>query len=345
MSCVHLKEPLHGKQTNDGHSLYGCQIYDLCITEGQSSDYPSCQHCKSKVQYDDKDFAEKFEDQLVITDRTRSKTSALRNLLSGRPSFLVCGGSSARQLDLSKIEQRGVWSLAVNNMAGHFRPSSFICSDPPSKFHHGIWLDPTVMKFIPIPKFKGGRANLRRKLDDGTFETLEVDGKKITTREAPNTWGFERRSWLSLDESFFIEPSAAWGNHRSGVTRTGLNKTVNTTLLGLRLLYYLGSRRIYLVGVDFLMDPSAGLTDNYAFGEDREAGAVRSNNNQFAIVNDWLCKLQGNGVFDKFGLEIYNCNSNSGLRAFPHVPFDDAVEDTLNGFPDEPWDLNGWYKK
>jgi hypothetical protein len=142
-----------------------------------------------------------------------------------------------------------------------------------------------------------------------------------------------------------MEPSAAWGNHNAGVERTGEPKTVCTLLLGLRLLYYLGARRIFLVGVDFFMDPKKDLLDNYAFGEERDNNACRSNNAQYRIVNQWLCSMQENGIFDQFGLEIYNCCENSGLRAFPYVPFDVAVDNAREGIPEEPYNLKNWYKK
>jgi hypothetical protein len=344
-SCAYIKDRLVDKTSRDGQQLYGCRVYEKCTLNGNSPDFPSCKTCSTKLLYSDKEFKSKFQDQLLITDRLGNKTHALRNLLAGRPSFLVCGGPSAKELDLSLIEQKGIWSLAVNNMAGYYHPSAFVCSDPPSKFHNGIWYDPTVMKFIPTPKFRGGRANLREKLPDGTFKPFMIDDKQVTTRDCPNTWGFERRSWFLPDDTFFMEDGAAWGNHAAGVIRTGREKTVCTMLLGLRLLTYLGSRCVFLVGVDFFMDPSAGLQENYAFGENRDHDAIGSNNNQFSVVNRWLIEMQKNGVFERFGIEIYNCNPNSGLRAFGHLPYNEAVEVALEGFPDSPFDLNDWYRK
>ena len=116
-------------------------------------------------------------------------------------------------------------------------------------------------------------------------------------------------------------------------------------LLGMRLLFYLGSRRIYLIGVDFVMDPTVGLSDNYAFNENRDDAAVRTNNEQFFVVNKWLVEMQNNGTFERFGLEVFNCFDRSGLRAFSYVPFDEAVEEALKHFPREPYDLQGWYVK
>ncbi len=117
-------------------------------------------------------------------------------------------------------------------------------------------------------------------------------------------------------------------------------KSVNTMLLAIRLLYYLGSRRIYLVGCDFRMTAEGG----YAFPQARRPDAVVSNNSQFKVVNGMLCKMVEAGAFARFGLEVLNCYEQSGLRAFPYAPFDAAVEDICRGI--EAWpDTEGWYEK
>jgi len=339
--CVYLGDSRNGKETSD------CRIHGECSPNKRIEGLARCGCCKQKLCMGDKDFAEKFKDYLLVTDRTNKVTTALRDLLAGGPAFLVCGGPSAKKQSLEKLNERGYWSLAINNMAGHFgyQPSAFVSSDPPSKFHDGIWLDPKVMKLIPTPKMKRRRGRLRHKNRDGTFENLMVNEKHHSACDCPNVWGFGRRAWLMPDDTFFLDVEAPWGNHNAGVLRTGQEKTVCTMLLGIRLLYYLGARTIFLVGVDFYMDESRKLCENYAFGEERSEGAVRSNNNQFSRVNGWLCKLQEDGVFDRFGLKIFNCFRNSGLRAFPFVPFESAIEYNRVGFPDEPFDLRGWYKK
>jgi len=226
--------------------------------------------------------------------------------------------------------------MAVNNVAGHrfVRPQAFVCSDPPNKFSHSIWFDPGIMKFIPIPKLSGGRSRLRVKRG-GVFEESP---KK--TYECPNVWGFRRESWLTPDEAFFVENHALWGNHDSGAKRTGQPKTVCTMLLALRILYYLGARKIFLLGADFYMKPEEG----YSFEQGRTHGAADSNNRQFSIVNQWLCQMEERGIFCKFGLEIYNCNPFSRLEAFPFVKFSEALDTVCDGVEETP-DLSGWYEK
>lgn len=343
-NCAYLRACTGNVHAPDGRDVYECLVHGQCVREGLPTPYASCESCKQGLPLDSPQVASSFIDHLVVLDSTRTRTHALRNMLRGGVSFLVCGGPSAKALPLERLRERGVWSMAVNNMAGYARTNAFVCSDPPSKFCDGIWLDPTVYKFVPTPKMAKVRSSLRHKTENG-FVPLEVDGKRMRVLDCPNVWGFERRAWLQTDHTFFTENSASWGNHNAGAQRTGLEKTVCTMLLGMRLLYYLGSRRIYLVGVDFGMTPTQDLHANYAFGEQRDGGAIDSNNNQYRVVGKWLCDLQKEGVFAKFGLEVYNCNPYSSLRAFEHVPFDFAIDDARKHLPKEPFDLEGWYEK
>ncbi len=333
--CVYRTDDT-GKK-NEDRPIFNCHIHEQCLAEGKSSTYAVCHRCKQRLEKDDPKFKDKWIDPLKVYTRKKVQTKVLHDLLAGRSAFLVGGGPSANEENLERLNQRGTFSLCVNNVAGHsrFRPQAFVCSDPPKKFSSSIWLDPQIMKFVPHPKLSGGRSKLRRKMPDGSFEQI-----KTRTNQCPNTWGFHRNSFLTPDDDFFMTNGAMWGNHRSGVQRTGQPKTVCTMLLGLRLLYYLGARRVYMVGVDFRMAEGWG----YSFAQGRTQGACKSNNGQFAIVNDWLCQMAKNGTFKRFGLKIYNTYDRSGLRAFPHVPFDDAVGDVV-GIVEETCDLRNWYEK
>lgn len=312
----------------------GCRIFGKCDPVREDANGRCCLSCTSILRLEDSDFSKKWIDPLEVTDVRGTKTDALRHMLQGRPSFLVCGGPSAKPY-LSELNRRGVFSLAVNNAAGNtVRPQAFVCSDPPVKFSHSIWLDPGVMKFVPSPKLSTGRRGRLRRKEGNEFYECGTSG------EAPNVWGFKRNSWMTMDEQFFTESGAGWGNLNEGVKKTGESKTVCTMLLGLRLLYYLGSRRIYLVGVDFRMTPN----EPYSFEQGKHGGGCDSNNHQFEVVNGWLTKMQERGVFSRFGLELYNCYERSGLRAFPYVPFESALEDAVGYVEEEP-DLSDWYEK
>ena len=285
-------------------------------------------------------------DPLVIWNRFMEPTTALRNILAGRDVFLAGGGPSANTHPLEQLNLRGTWTMCVNNMAGHhrFRPHAFVCTDPPEKFCDSIWLDPQIMKFIPDAKLEGGRAKIRTKKQDGTFVPTERNGQQIFTRDCPNTWGVKRRKWMFCDDTFFTDDAAPNGNYSEGVAKTGERKTICTMLFAIRILRHLGARRVFLIGVDFKMDPTKEAHENYAFGELRDPGACHSNNSQYVIVNDWLVRLQAAGVFAKFGMELYNCNQFSGLKAFPYVPFETALKFVRDGVEQTP-SLAGWYVK
>jgi hypothetical protein len=270
------------------------------------------------------------DDSLVVTDRWLRPTHALRDMLAGGHAFLLCGGPSAQCLPLERLAERGIWSMAINNMAAHpdIRPQAFICGDPPLKFHHNIWSDAGILKFIPTCKLmaKGGRYALRRKIGHVFVRSEE------TTRESPSVFGYDRGWWFRPDESFFLQPWASWGNNDKGVQFTGDSKCMFTMLAALRVLYYLGARVVFLVGADFHRD--AG----YSFNQVHRYGG------QYPIVNRWLCRMVRDGVFRRFGLQVFNCYMMSGLQAFPYVPLCAAVKAAQHRIDKQP-DLSNWYEK
>lgn len=314
-----------------------CYKFGHCKLTGGDSNIPGCDECSQKLSLDDPKFIHKWEDPVHILDRWKIKTDSIRNLLAGTPAFLIGGGPSANKLPLEKLNERGIFSMAINNVAGHprFIPQAFVCSDPPLKFSHSIWMDPRIMKFVPTPKLSGNRANLRRKID-GEFYKFDK-----RTYQCPNVWGFKRNSWMIPDDTFFLSDGVPWGNHKAGVQRTGEHKTVCTMLLGIRLMRYLGCSGLYLIGVDFHMDLGYG----YSFNQARDQGACNNNNEQFHVVNEWCRRMQDAGVFEKFGMPVYNCFEESGLRAFPYVPFEEAIEDCRGVVEKGELDLVDYYTK
>lgn len=338
--CIYLAGQKDDKDTIGSQITYECRMHGKCTLLANAAAQPACSDCKDRLTLDSPDLATKFLDPLTVTDCRKTPTHALRGLLAGGPAFLVCGGPSVKLIDYQKLNERGVFSLGVNNVAGMVPVNAFTCSDPPMKFHWGIFLDPRIMKFLPVPKLGGGRnrGQLRRKNADGTFQWIGRCAK-----DCPNVWGYERRSWMMPDHTFFTEPHAAWGNQQAGVDRCDQPKTACTMLLGFRLLHYLGARTVFVLGADFEMKSGIGTTGNYAFGQARTDDAIESNNRQYRIANDWLEQLRP--VFERFGMQCFNCNPLSGLRAFDYAPFEDALRICKGAMPVEPYDLSTWYEK
>jgi len=340
MNCIYLGDTLGTKKC--GQPTYQCSLLDCHVVKGVGNrTVPGCSECKKHLTQEETRYS---VDCLEIIDSRRKRVDSLRGLLAGRSAFLACSGPSANLLPLEQLNKRGIWTMAVNNMAGHskFRPQAFVCSDPPLKFSQSIWFDPQIMKFIPTPKMNGGRARLKRKVGPDKFEYMNV-----TVSDCPNVWGFRRESWLTPDDQFFLSTGACWGNQNIGVKRTGQPKTVNTMFLAMRLLRYLGAKRVFLIGCDFRMASDYG----YAFPQAIEHKRPRKkkvpvlwDNPQYSVANDWLCEMQQKNVFGRFGIEFFNCFQESSLRAFPFVPFEKALDECQGLVEDEP-DLSGWYEK
>ncbi len=274
-------------------------------------------------------------DPLQVVDRFKASVGHVhRDQWRGCSAFLVCGGPSVNALDTSVLRERGIMSLAINNVAGHIPVRAMTFSDPVKKFHHGIWFDGSIQKWVPEPKLK---EFVRIKRPDGQF--VQSDYRAA---DCPNVIGY-RRDGVFIPEDFLTRDTASWGTNKKGVAKTGRPKVMCSMLLGIRLLHYFGVRRIFMLGVDFAMDSTRGNYGNYSFGEERDKGAVQSNNHSYRVVNEMLVELRP--YLDRSGLEVYNCNPLSGLRAFDHIPFGVAAEDCRGKVPREPFDLAGWYIK
>lgn len=260
--------------------------------------------------------------------------ATLRDLWRYTAGFLVCGGPSLRDYDLSFLKERGVVSLGINNVAGYAPVRAMTFSDPPEKFHHGIFLDPAMIKLVPVPKLK---KQIRIKHPDGTFER-----SKLRVKDCPNVWAYQRDCYYE-PKTFLTQDGASWGNNNKGVEKTGRPKILFTFFLGLRLMHYLGVRRVYLIGADFNMSEAAGAHNNYAFKEERWKGAIAGNNNHYRRANEMCHELRP--YLEKAGFHVFNCNPRSRLSAFDFVPLDVAIEDCRNEVPREPFDLTGWYRK
>ena len=238
------------------------------------------------------------------------------------PGFLVCGGPSINKLPFNKLSERGIVSLGINNSAGHIPVSAWVFSDPQEKFHHGLFLDPKIMTFAPIPKLN---KNYRIKDDNG----FRWSDNKI--KDCPNTFGFDRKTYL-YPENFLKTNYAMWGYGGKHIGDKPF-ECLATMLLGIRLMCYLGCPRIYLLGVDFLRTEEA----QYSFAQ-----KASLSNNRYDHESIMLKSIRP--FIEENGIKIYNCNPESKCDAFEYISFDNAFED-CKGIVREPFDLTGWYEK
>jgi hypothetical protein len=258
-----------------------------------------------------------------------SNISGLWGGVSGSGAgFLVGGGKSLNDIPTEKLKDRGIVSLGINNSAGHVPVSAWVFSDPQEKFHHGLYLDPSVMTFAPVPKLN---RKIRKK-DEGDVEPQWTD-KLI--KDCPNTYGFERKTYL-YPEKFLSTDYAMWGYGGKQEKEENLSyHCLCTMLIGIRLMAYLGCTKIFMLGVDFWRADDK----QYAFDQKASTGANGRYVKENAMFSDIRPTLEENGV------KIYNCNPESRCTAFDYVPFDIAFEVCKGEVPEEPFDLSGWYEK
>ena len=287
------------------------------------------------------------DDKLLIFDVHGQPASGLQNLWRGCAAWLIGGGPSVKDVPYHKLAERGMCSLAINGVAGMVPAKAMTFNDPAQKWHEGIWLDPGIMKLIPRVRLRRA-SHTRRKTPDGHFVNT---GKN--SPDYPNVWAYERTNTFD-PATFLTSPAATYGNDLKGHTQNGRPRIIFTMFLALRLLHFLGVSRVYMLGVDFYMDPAKGVHGNYAFADDRHdpndenaakeaAGVVNGNNSHYIVASEMLKELKP--VFDAADFHVFNVNPWSRLRVFPHVPFEDALKDCRNGVHEGELDLQGWYKK
>jgi len=270
-------------------------------------------------------------DELYVTDRDGHAIGhCMRNFWAPSAGFLVGGGPSLKELDLSPLKERGIVSLGINNAAAFAPVRAFTCGDPPEKFHHGIFFDGAMLKFVPIHKLK---KRVRAKTSDGKFAFTS-----FRVRDCPSVFGYQRDSEWKPEE-FFSRQQATWGRGDKQAKEADKPHILFSFFLGLRLMHYLGCQHVYLLGVDFAMDDTHG----YAFDQERAAGAIRGNNNSYRLAVDMCKELVP--TFRDVGFGVYNCNRESRLDVFPYVSYERALEDCRGMVPKEPLDLHGWYEK
>ncbi len=243
--------------------------------------------------------------------RLGGSPTSLFDLLPKQAAFLIASGPSLNSLDLTILANRGVLTMGVNNSPKKFRPSLWTCVDSPAHFLQSIWKDPTIMKFLRDENEKSP-----------IFDNDLWCESSALACDCPNT--FVYRSNTSFEaETFLTEDSVNWGNS----SEEGGGRSV--LLAALKILYYLGVRTVYLLGVDFSMSSDS----TYCFSQARNQSSIESNNQTYRILNTRFRQLLP--YFEAAGFHVWNCNPASRLEVFPFLSFDDAIEDALRDMPSD----------
>lgn len=236
----------------------------------------------------------------------------LGDMYRGQAAFLIGGGPSLSAQPLKLLERRGVLQCAMNNVAAVVRPQLWVSVDAPGHFADAIWRDPGILKFVPLCHME---KPLMVRDPDGEL----VPGDELVG-DMPAVFGYRRNETFRPDQWLF-EDTFNWGNRAHQMDELGNKGSRSVMYVALRLLFYLGVRRVFLLGCDFRMELGQR---NYAFEQDRSRSSVRGNNSSYEILNSRLAALKPH--FDREGFEIWNCTPNSDLTVFPKMELADAAE-------------------
>lgn len=255
---------------------------------------------------------------------------SLENFYRGRHAFLVLSGPSLKSHNLDFLTQRGVVTMGVNNSWSVFKPNLWVSVDDPGNFLDIGWKDASIFKFVPM-----GHAfkYLQVKEEDNKFRQSQ-----FRVNEMPSVFYFKRNEKFTVS-SFLTEPSINWGNPDKEKDELGNKGGRSVMLAAIRLLYYLGFRRVYLLGADFNMKSD---NEHYAFQQSRTPHSINGNNKTYKTLNSRFAALKP--IFDELNFKVYNCYKDSGLNVFKYMPFEEAVEKATRECK-KIIDTEGWYDR
>lgn len=272
---------------------------------------------------------------LYTVNGKKGRQVSLENWYRGKPVFLVCGGPSLTQLDLSHLRRPGVVTFGVNNVWTVFRPTLWCCIDRPANFVPTGWEDPTIVKFAPIGKLNDPLSEKRR---DGKF----VESARCL-RDMPSVFYFPRNEWFQ-SKQFFTERTVNWGCHKYATDEFGMTGARSVMLAAFRLIHYLGFKQVYIIGADFGMkdSPEEAPAQNYAWKQWRHQGSVRGNNRTYGSLNQRLRALLPH--LTRSDLKVFNCTPGGNLTVFPRMDYREAV-DRVARECEKKVDTEGWYNQ
>ena len=261
----------------------------------------------------------------------------------GGTAFLIAGGPSFSNVRQKYLRRAGIWTMTVNNAVKSFRGNAAIVVDDPHRFTYSMWIDPKIQKFIPTAMFEAQLWDNRLTYEkSGTKQLWQPT--KIKVGDCPNVVGY-RRNEKFMAKRYLHEDTINWGNHENlcfcgkgerkerGEACPACGKkdqfgSRSVFLAALRVLFLLGFREVYLLGVDFEMSD----TKKYHFDEGRTPHAIKNNTSTYSKLIKWMEELQPYFLAENF--KVYNCNPDSKLRAFPFVNYKDAVDKVARAMGD-----------
>jgi len=243
-----------------------------------------------------------------------SATYPLVGMYRGGSAFLIGSGPSFNALDKSLLRKAGIWSMTLNNAVRTFRGNAACIVDDPCRFISSLWLDPCIMKFVPSSHFEKPLWDNRTIVRPDGVREEHWQPMNMVVGDCPNVIGYRRNEKFHAPR-YLYEDTINWGCHK----QWGGGRSV--LLASMRILFLLGFRKVYLLGVDLDMNDDK----KYHFQEARTNAAINGNMSTYQKLKKWFKELQPHFLAENF--IVQNCNPSSQLDAFPFIKFEDAIRE------------------
>jgi hypothetical protein len=215
-----------------------------------------------------------------------------------RAAFLLGRGWSCTVDDRHAIAAAGFPTMAINDYPANGPDPWYWCTgDPPVYFAERVWNNVNVMKFCAFHNCHNPRPR------DGAYAPLHL------AKDAPNAFFFHQSTNETDLDNWLFHPYVSWGttvvcDEVGPKALRGKSGARSSMLIGLRLLWHLGYREVYLCGCDCTPHhhPSPGYWEAIFYTLD-------------------LLKP----AFDHYGFHVYQTNPYSHLRTFRFVDFKEVL--------------------
>lgn len=273
--------------------------------------------------------SDKLQKDLCFLQRPDGRPLHLQGMYEGSSLFMVLSGPSLKETPLHLLGRRGLVTMGVNNSWLMWKPDLWVSVDPPGRFADVGWLDPRILKICP----QSNAAGKIRTMVEGSVKETE---KRVC--DCPNVAHFVRQDYFD-PKTFWTSPYAQWGCLKDEKDALGIKGGRSVMLVALKTAYWLGFKKVFLLGADFKMSEDSAVSP-YGWDEKKDDKGRRSNNRLYKTLSSRFQAL----VKSRMPLEIYNCTKDSGLKVFPYMDFEEAVQQCESSCEREV-QTKGWYVK
>tara|TARA_Y100000592_G_scaffold93984_1_gene158053 strand:- start:1110 stop:1877 length:768 start_codon:yes stop_codon:yes gene_type:complete len=222
------------------------------------------------------------------------KEVSFANKMSDKDFYLCCGGPSLKKITQEKIRVPGALIIAMNNAYPYIRPDIWIGMDHPHCYHRQIFWEPFV------------------KIMRGGFQTKTCEGVEIC--ENYNLFYADVRKYHDWGAELFKPPTK----------ETNFIWKKNVMTVAIHILFYLGAKKINIVGCDLAHTNSSHYHDeNVKLNAHQANWNQRTYNEIFSFLKLVVPKAK------KRGIEINSCTPESRINEImPYVPIEEALSKT-----------------